>query len=67
MARKTTTTSPPAASSTPGTPKWGKRRQYVGRIMNEDARVNFTLETMCEMLSLVGKRLTIQAVETKTT
>lgn len=37
--------------------RWGKSRQYVGRILDEDARVNFTLETVCEMLSLVGKRL----------
>jgi hypothetical protein len=37
--------------------RWGKSRQYVGRILNEDERVNFTLETMCEMLSLVGKRM----------
>lgn len=47
--------------------KWGKSRQYVGRALNEDKRVNFTLETVCEMLSLVGKRLRVVVEDINTT
>lgn len=45
--------------------RWGKSRQYVGRILDEDQRVNFTLETVCEMLSLVGKRMRIVVEDVK--
>ncbi len=37
--------------------RWGKSRQYLSRILNEDRRVNFTIETMAELAALVGRRL----------
>jgi transcriptional regulator with XRE-family HTH domain len=37
--------------------RWGKTRQYVSKLFNEDKRVNFTIETMCEMAHQVGLRL----------
>jgi antitoxin component HigA of HigAB toxin-antitoxin module len=40
--------------------KWGKSRQYVGRILDENRKANFTLETISELLQLFGKRMEIQ-------
>jgi len=40
--------------------KWNKSRQYVGRILDENRKANFTLETVSELLHLVGKRMEIQ-------
>jgi hypothetical protein len=40
--------------------KWNKSRQYVGRILDENRKANFTLETISELLYLVGKRMEIQ-------
>lgn len=37
--------------------RWGKSRQYVSRILDEDQRVNFTIESMTELAALVGRRL----------
>ena len=36
---------------------WGKSRQYLSKILSEDQRVNFTLETMVELAHLMGRRL----------
>lgn len=42
--------------------RWGKTRQYVSKLFNEDERVNFTIETMCEMAHQVGLRVDIQTL-----
>src|SRR4029077_1960435 len=36
--------------------RWGKSRQYVSKLFNEDRRVNFTLETMSSLAQLLGCR-----------
>ena len=38
---------------------WGKSRQYVGKLLNEDRRVNFTIETMCEVAHLLNRTIDI--------
>lgn len=40
--------------------RWGKTRQYLNKILDEDGRVNFTIETMVELAMLVGKRLRLE-------
>src|SRR2546421_12527691 len=42
--------------------RWGKTRQYVSKLVNEDKRVNFTIETMCEFAHLVGRVFDIQVL-----
>jgi transcriptional regulator with XRE-family HTH domain len=42
--------------------RWGKSRQYVSKLFNEDKRVNFTIETMAELAHLLGRRLEIQVL-----
>ena len=37
--------------------RWGKTRQYVSKILNEDKRVNFTIETITELGHSVGIRV----------
>ncbi|MEI6343488.1 MAG: helix-turn-helix domain-containing protein [Verrucomicrobiota bacterium] len=37
----------------------GKSRQYLSKLLNEDKRVNFTIETMCEVAHHLGRRLEI--------
>lgn len=37
--------------------QWGKSRQYLSKILTEDSRVNFTIETMVELSALLGVRL----------
>ena len=37
--------------------KWGKSRQYLSKILNEDARVNFTIETMVELMLQLGRKV----------
>lgn len=34
--------------------KWGKTRQYLSKVLNQDNRVNFTIETMVELTLLLG-------------
>lgn len=43
--------------------KWNKSRQYVGRILDENRKANFTLETISELLHLVGKRVEIKILD----
>ena len=43
--------------------KWGKTRQYVSKLFNEDERVNFTIETLCEVAHLLGLRVEIQLLK----
>jgi len=42
--------------------KWGKTRQYVSKLLSEDRRVNFTIETLCEFARLLDRRVEIQVV-----
>ena len=42
--------------------RWGKSRQYVSKLFNEDKRVNFTIETMAELAHLLGRRLVLQVL-----
>jgi len=37
--------------------KWGRSRQYLHKLLNEDKRVNFTVETMVELAMLLKRRL----------
>lgn len=39
--------------------RWGKSRQYLSKLLNEDKRVNFTVETMCEIVHHLGHKLEI--------
>ena len=43
--------------------RWGKTRQYVSKLFNEDKRINFTIETMCELAHQLNRRLAIQVLE----
>lgn len=37
--------------------RWGKSRQYLHKLLNEDKRINFTIETMVELAMLLGQRM----------
>jgi transcriptional regulator with XRE-family HTH domain len=37
--------------------KLGKSRQYVQKLFNEDKRVNFTIDTMCEIAHALDRRV----------
>jgi len=37
--------------------KWGKSRQYLSKILNEDRRVNFTIDSMVEIMMLLDRRV----------
>lgn len=37
--------------------RWGRSRQYLSKVFAEDKRVNFTIETLCELAHLVGLRV----------
>jgi transcriptional regulator with XRE-family HTH domain len=39
---------------------WGKTRQYLNKLLNEDKRVNFTVETLCELAHLLNRRVDLQ-------
>jgi antitoxin component HigA of HigAB toxin-antitoxin module len=43
--------------------RWGKTRQYVSKVFDEDRRVNFTLESMAELCHLLGLRLDVRALQ----
>lgn len=38
--------------------KWGRSRQYLNKVLNEDKRVNFTFETAVELAMIVRKKFT---------
>jgi ribosome-binding protein aMBF1 (putative translation factor) len=38
---------------------WGKTRQYIAKILDEDAKINFTIETMVEISHHCGLELKI--------
>jgi transcriptional regulator with XRE-family HTH domain len=42
---------------------WGKSRQYLSKVLNEDRRVNFTVETMTQLAHAVGRRLQVKVEE----
>jgi predicted XRE-type DNA-binding protein len=42
--------------------RWGKTRQYLSKLLNEDHRINFTIETMCEFAQLLNRRVDLQVV-----
>lgn len=37
--------------------KWGKSRQYLSKILDEDKRVNFTVDTIAEIMAVLGRRV----------
>lgn len=41
---------------------WGKTRQYLSKLLNEDKRINFTLETMAELALLLHHRVKIDLI-----
>ncbi len=41
----------------------GKSRQYINKILNEDKRVNFTIETMTQIAHALGRRLDLHVLE----
>lgn len=43
--------------------QWGRARQYVNKILNEDKRVNFTIETMVELATLLKRRFEIHVLK----
>ena len=45
--------------------RWGKTRQYVSKLFNEDERVNFTVETLCEVAALLDQRVEIKVTPKK--
>jgi predicted XRE-type DNA-binding protein len=43
--------------------RWGKSRQYVSKLLKEDRRVNFTLDTLVEVMLILGRRVELSFVE----
>lgn len=43
--------------------RWGKTRQYLSRVLDEDNRVNFTLETLVELSTLVGRKVEVNLLD----
>lgn len=43
--------------------KWGRSRQYLHKLLNEDKRVNFTVETMVELAMLLGRRIEMNVLK----
>ncbi len=41
---------------------WGKTRQYLNKLLNEDKRVNFTVETICELAHLLNRRIDVKVL-----
>lgn len=41
----------------------GKTRQYLSKVLDEDHRVNFTIETMTQLSHVVGRRLRLTMEE----
>ncbi|GEM_PF-5618939 len=42
--------------------RWGRSRQYLSKVFAEDKRVNFTIETLCELAHLVGRRVQLLVI-----
>ena len=43
--------------------RWKKSPQYVSQLLHEDVSVNFTIETMVQLSTLVDRRLVIQVLK----
>ena len=43
---------------------WGRTRQYLNKLLNEDKRVNFTVETLCELAHLLDRRIDVKVLRT---
>jgi len=41
---------------------WGKSRQYLHKLLNEDKRVNFTVDTLCELAHLLNRRIAVMVL-----
>lgn len=41
---------------------WGKTRQYLSKLLNEDKRVNFTVETLCELAHMLNRHIDLQVL-----
>jgi plasmid maintenance system antidote protein VapI len=41
---------------------WGKTRQYLNKLLNEDKRVNFTVETLCELAHFLNRRIDLKVL-----
>jgi len=42
--------------------RWGKTRQYVSKLFHESKRVNFTIETLCDMAHQFGLRVDLRVL-----
>lgn len=42
--------------------RWNCSRQYVSKLFNEDKKVNFTIETLCELAHLLQRRVDIRVL-----
>lgn len=42
--------------------RWNCSRQYVSKLFNEDKKVNFTIETLCELAHLLNRRVDIRVL-----
>ncbi len=39
--------------------RWGKSRQYLSKMLKEDKRVNYTIDTMVEVMHHLGRRVEV--------
>lgn len=37
--------------------KWGKSRQYLSKILSEDKRINFTVDTIAEIMAVLNRKV----------
>jgi transcriptional regulator with XRE-family HTH domain len=42
--------------------RWNRSRQYVSKLFHEDKKVNFTVETLCELAHLLNRRVAIEVL-----
>jgi transcriptional regulator with XRE-family HTH domain len=42
--------------------RWHRSRQYVSKLFNEDKKVNFTVETLCEVAHLLNRRVDLRVL-----
>jgi transcriptional regulator with XRE-family HTH domain len=42
--------------------RWNCSRQYVSKLFNQDRKVNFTIETLCELAHLLKRRVAIEVL-----
>ncbi len=39
--------------------RWGKSRQYLSKLLKEDKRVNYTIDTMVNVMHHLGRRVEV--------